>query len=374
MKHTRNICILTVGTGTRGPTSQLEAGLAHAIVHHAADLSVLVPSSSEESLLMAEEVAERCEKSRVETAANCFTDPDDLVRSRREFRRLLRSLHLRFPNARLEVNPTSGTKQMTAGAVLATMDVGMASLSFISGPRQDGVVITGQERLVTVDGRSMLAYRAAKDAMMLMRGGSFGAAVLLLEPYEDVLPVCSATASCLQQWQRFAYRDALRLAGRHAVLAPMRGTLDRMANARPFSLDSAADMMAFVDRELSYGHAEEALATLYRLVEHLAKHALAKLGLDPENPSLADIERHLSPPKPLADRLKHQAAHGGRLTIGLAVALELIGTTGSSLDVAFRQDKRIWELLQLRQRTRYGHGNEFVDLADVQELAKRIVT
>ncbi len=366
------ICILTVGTGTAGRTSRLEAGLAHAIEHHAADLALLVPSSAEESRLMAEVVAERCANRRLEIVEDCFADPDDLVDARKGFRRLLRRTAAAHPEASIEVNPTSGTKQMTAGTVLAAMDCGMASLSFISGPRQDGVVITGKERLTAVDERAMLAYRAAMDARTLMRGGAFNAAVILLEPYRDVLPLCHATASCLHDWQRFAYRHALRHAGGHKELAPLRRPLDRLANAQPFSLDRAGDMMAFVQRELSYDHAEEALATLYRLAEYLAKIALTDLGLDPEKPTLADIEQHLCPPKTLFEHMKKQARRGERLTLGLATALELLGTTGSTLDQALRRDPFTWELLQLRQKTRYGHGNEFVDIARVRELARRI--
>ena len=370
----RRICVLTVGTGTAGKTSQLEAGLAHAIEHYAADLTILVPSSAEESLLMAEEVEERCGDRRVEVSRECFSNPDELLRSRREFRDLLRRLHQRFPEAHIEVNPTSGTKQMTAGAVLATMDQGMASLSFISGPRRDGVVITGQERLTSVDGHAMLAYRAAMDATMLMRAGAFNAAALLLDPYRDLLPLCHATAMCLHDWHRFAYRHALRHAGNHPALAPVRRTLARLAQAGPFSLDRAADMMAFVRRELAYVHPEEALAALYRLVEHLARHVLVNLGLQPDALTLKAIEERISPPKPLADRLRSYAGQNRQetLILGLALTLELIGSTGCPLDAAFRRDSRTWKLLQQRQRTRYGHGFEFVDRAQVEELAERV--
>ncbi len=283
---TAAIYVMTVGTGTAGTASNLAKGLEHALLLRQADRNVLVPSQDEDSRLMAQVVREACPDLNVEIAEDCFSDHDDLLQSRREFRGLLARLADNRAGNRIIVNPTSGTKQMTTAAVLAAVDCGIADIEYISGPRQDGVVKTGHEKITAISPRRALAYQTGGAALRLLEGGAYRAAAKLVEPYSDLLPLSFAGCETFAEWHRFNYRGALTAAGSDERLRPCRQTLGRLAQAPAISIERAADMICFADRELSFGHSEEAFAVLYRLAELLAKLHLQKLGVDTNQPTM----------------------------------------------------------------------------------------
>lgn len=369
----RIVYIMTVGTGTAGRTSNLESGLARTIALRNPEITYLVPSANENSRLMADLVCERLSAATVRIVEGCFTDPDDLLRSRRELRGQFARIAAEHPDAHLIVNPTSGTKQMTTAAVLAAVDLGIADIEYITGPREDGVVVTGKEEIRAIPPRCLVGYRAAADGRRLLAAGAYQAAGMLLEPYADLFPESLAACRTLGAWHRFAYREALR-AARGESLAPLRRTLASLADARNLSLERAADMLAFVDRSLDFGQVEEALAVLYRLAETMAGLRLRELGVEMEPMTLSTVESAIFPPQRLTARLRACAEEGtGILRPGLALMLDLLVSTGDSVAEVLRE-RRTWELLQLRHETRYGHGTAFVAPELVCELRKRIRT
>lgn len=76
---------------------------------------------------------------------------------------LINTVGMTRPELSIIVNPTSGTKQMSAGATLAALDEGVSGIAFTIGERADGVVKTGTETITPFDsGR----WRAEKEASL----------------------------------------------------------------------------------------------------------------------------------------------------------------------------------------------------------------
>ncbi|NOY80074.1 MAG: hypothetical protein GXP31_03620 [Kiritimatiellaeota bacterium] len=369
------MCICTVGTGTAGRYSNLAQGIVHAMLQRRPGRCCLTPSRHSESETLADLVTEALEAQGLPCCRHgAFSDPDDLLGCRNEMRRIIREVRTRYPEVNIVLNPTSGTKQMTAGAVLAAVDEGVDAVEFISGERADGVVKTGTERVVRVDPRRIIARQTARNALSLVEHGAYRGAERILEPYADLFPRFLALARALGFWGRFAYRRALRAVPPGDAFANLRKTLNDLANAPLLSLERAADMAAFADRALlEAGEPEEALAVLYRLAELLGKVRLHELGVDVEHPTPGNIDQVLRPPKPLFDKISGLLRADSIPFLGVATLYELLGAAGEPLPDRIRGDSLTWQLLQQRHETRYGHGVRFVDPAHVRELHSRIV-
>src|ERR1017187_9279470 len=118
-----SLLILTVGTGTAGKHSDVASGLARTIDLCAPRLFWLVPSASEKSRPVADLIRESigCPGAfrpwSTEEPYHTIADPDDIHQCRAVLREVIAEARKQLkPGERLIVNPTSGTKQMSAGA------------------------------------------------------------------------------------------------------------------------------------------------------------------------------------------------------------------------------------------------------------------
>jgi hypothetical protein len=186
------LLILTVGTGTAGKYSDVAAGLARTIDLTAPRRFWLVPSRSEKSLPVADLIRESvrnpdafCPWSDVQ-AYRAIEDPDDIHQCRCVLREVIQKANGELrADERLVVNPTSGTKQMSAGATLAALDEEIGEIMFTVGERADGVVKTGTERMATLSTRQFLLERDLGLAGELFVAGAFYAAAKILKRYSE---------------------------------------------------------------------------------------------------------------------------------------------------------------------------------------------
>ena len=109
-----NLLILTVGTGTAGRHSDLASGLRRTLELLNPRKFWLVPSTAPDSLAIADLIAEGHASYGGRFP---LEHPDDLESSRQHIRSVIRRVRGQVKEGeRLLVNPTSGTKQMTAAA------------------------------------------------------------------------------------------------------------------------------------------------------------------------------------------------------------------------------------------------------------------
>src|SRR5438128_2478909 len=210
------LLILTVGTGTAGKHSEY---CARARQHHPAAPPRkfwLVPSASEKSTPVADLIRETV--ADLNSFApwsqlgpyHAIQSHDDIHECRRVVRDVIAAAKAELhPEERLFVNPTSGTKQMSAGTTLAALDEEVDQVDFTSGERVDGVVKTGTEIIQSFDLRGFLFQRDLRTADELFRHGAFFAAARLLKGYAQPEALrARETALCLHEWQRMNYAKA----------------------------------------------------------------------------------------------------------------------------------------------------------------------
>ena len=259
--------ILTIGTGTKGEHSNLVQGIINTIKISRPFRFWLLPSSSKDSIAVADLVLDGLEsdlRSHFQEWAPGRRFPeianhDSLEETRTLVTEVIHHARNSFPDAPIVVNPTSGTKQMSAGATLAALAAGVASIVFTTGERADGVVKTGTETITPFEvGR----WRAEKDAEL---------------------------ASNL--WSRNLHAGAaevLRAASKHlpasdifrSRLLAVALVADALAHQEAFQFSRAADRLKDARRELQgdslpqdnpYYRLSRACSDMRRRMEQLAK-------------------------------------------------------------------------------------------------------
>ena len=279
-----SLLILTVGTGTAGKHSDVAQGLANTIRQVRPRKFWLVPSASDKSTPVADLIRETVTDldSFAPWSESAFyhaiPNHDDIHECRRLVREVIavakRDLR---PDERLVVNPTSGTKQMSAGATLAALDEEVDQIDFTSGEHVDGVVKTGTEVVQSFDLRGFLFQRDLRTADELFRHGAFFAAARLLKGFAQPEALrARETALCLHEWQRMNYAKAASHAAKFSE--KLRTHLKHLADAGEFSVNVLGDLLAGADELLRWGDHEEALARYYRATEYAAKLRLEAAG------------------------------------------------------------------------------------------------
>lgn len=371
----KKVYVMTVGTGTAGKHSNLAQGLVNSIKLRKSDLSrvLLVPSMSEESGGIAELVVEEFKDTGFDVRIySKISEPDGLLSCRREFRDILTSLK----QEQVILNPTSGTKQMTSGATLAAVDLGIGFVEFISGEREDGVVKTGTELIQSVDAARMQAEQTLKNILVLLENGDFTAASVLAEDVEDYFPDSTAVCRMLAAWNRLNYAEAVRVrvAPEIKSLEKSRETLGCLNCADVISLERAADVLALAARDLHFNKVEEALSALYRTVELLAKCYLVEKDCPPENwfaDKIIDLFERL--PNGVVDKLKAmQKVSSKPLKLGLNLSLRIVASDGCRIGWILDENTHYRTLME-RNETRFGHGQKTVKKEKVENLYNKVL-
>jgi hypothetical protein len=324
--------ILTVGTGTAGRHSNLAAGLRRTLEMIRPECYWLVPSASEDSILVADLVREGIDGFRPWDGEGgpyrCIVQHDSLADCRGAVREVIVAARRVDRGARLLVNPTSGTKQMSAGATLAALDEGVGEIVFTVGERADGVVMTGTEKLETFDASAYFAERDLRTAEGLFRAGSFLAAARVVEPHESLV-AARDVALCMAAWDQFDYEGARQTAARSAAPALGRlrshfGELAKVVRSGEPSMLVVADILDNARQHQQRGDHGPALVLACKAVEMALRFALwSQTGLgDPYE--LTGLEQ-LPVPQPTKDRFRTTSHDGKTTVLGLRQVADILG-------------------------------------------------
>ncbi len=367
-KLTEEIQLLTVGTGTAGASSFVSSGIAAAILHDRPTAAFLAPSSDPASVAVAELVSEECRKTGcdvVRPPPTCedfrFRNPDDIDGCHEDASRFLDVLRSAYPDARLIVNPTSGTKQMTAAATIAALDMGIDELRFITGPRQDGVVMTGQESVTRFYTRSFMAMRSRKTVLDLMNAGAYAQAADLAADHLPELADIHRQARLYKVWNRLDYRSAMMVAqeSNDSVSRHARRVLGRLVCHNTVSIERVADLAAAALRSAKMHLPEEGVARMYRMLEALGKFRLAHAHHTSEGENgynLDDMCRLLPPQR--SGELRRQSRNGNTVWLGLRQLYDILDTLGDALADDMNRCQAARDLMAMRNNSIYGHGDQ----------------
>lgn len=348
-----NLLILTVGTGTAGKHSDLASGLKHTIELLAPRQFWLVPSTAPDSLTIAELVAEN---QLAYQGRFPLERPDDLESCRQHIRDVIaRANSALQPGERLLVNPTSGTKQMTAAATLAALDELIGDIVFTTGERADGVVITGTERITAFDPADFFRERDLKLAREFFDAGDFYAAERVLKPHNAKLTREYATAFTCHHWRRFDYDNAKRYGQSFGIVSA-----DRRHR------DIIADILAWSGHALRHHDPDTSVRLTYKGLEHAARFFLKEeTGLAPDErgryaaTAVSDLRTSYVP-----DRDKP------RISLGLQAIVKILTDLGHPFGTGF--DSSLYQLSNIRNEG--AHDIRPADMSEAQSYLDRATT
>lgn len=367
------LLILTVGTGTAGPKSNLVEGLRNTIRLIAPRAFWLVPSTSEDSQLVADYVRENNPAFSPFSQADTYgsiPSPDDLENCRAQLRSVIAHVrtHLR-PGERILINPTSGTKQMSAGATLAALDENIGNIVFTVGQRSDGVVITGTEHIASFDASAYFRERDFALANNLFSAGSFFAAAQILKPHALALPKAHGTALVYHDWQHFDYEAAVEHA-KGGNLGDLRASFaTRMQHAKSATPSPLilSDLLTWSDYALRKGYAANCLMLAYKALEYGARCAFHTATRITPNQrgfyKLSDLKK-LSIRMEIADKFSHLAPPD--VPLGLKVLMQILQDLGHDMGRLYFHDRRLEALTHIRNET--VHDIRPVTVEDAKEI------
>jgi hypothetical protein len=372
------LLILTVGTGTAGAHSNVAEGLANTIRLVGPRKFWLIPSVSEKSTPVADLIREMVadlssfapwsETARYHAIAN----HDDIHECRRLVREVIVAAKRELrPGESLIVNPTSGTKQMSAGATLAALDEEVDQISFTSGERVDGVVKTGSEKVQSFDLRGFLFQRDLKIADELFRHGAFHAAARVLKGYPQAEALrARETALCLHEWQRMNYAKAATHAAKFSE--DLRVHLKNLSETDALGASALGDLLAGADELLHWGDCEEALARYYRGAEQAAKVRLAEAHSIRPPYRQEDIIALLPPGYRLAQDFQRGQPRNGIILLTAQRTWEVLDTCQDPMAASYFADQPLRDGLNRRNESMYGHGQAPVEAPHVQSVANSL--
>jgi hypothetical protein len=301
--------------------------------------------------------------------------------------KVIEAARAEWPDARLLVDYTGGTKSMTAGLTAAALDDGQCEISLVAGRRDDLVRVTDRTEFVRPvrvwDAQAMRRLRAARELVarydyaaaekLLRAAAAQFASERTLAMLQRGIGLCRA----FDAWDRFDHATAREL------LSPYQGQFvpywrflrGLVGEDRCHGFEWIEDLLRNAERRATQARYDDAVGRLYRAIEMTAQvwlkrqHKLLTDDIDltqvPEAQRTA-LERHKD----------EEDSKGGIIKIGLWTAWELIaGFAGDPLGERFAQKRNaIRDFLNVRNASLFAHGYRPVTAGDYQHHSPKVTT
>lgn len=380
--------LVTVGTGQTGDDI---AGAIYKSVEAANPdriLFVMTEKSRGEVYVpfLSGRMSERVKSGKVKVEEKLLPDPDDVDGIYRSICLFLEGLFTdRYTPDEIVVDYTSGTKAMSAGAVLAAVAKGIGTLSYVSGKRGDGGrVIPGTEKVLTISPKEAYADRLVTQALQLFARYQYEAGLTLLQmastlhqdpEFQKKLSFLEKAGKAYWNWDRFLltesadqlhqlmetaeYKDFLVELQMINQVSANRGMLNK-EKEDSYAPERACDLLENARRRYEEGKYDDAMARLYRFVEFLAQMRLkTRRGLNPSNLELSKL------PQNLKDKYNHPNRFE-KIQVACYECYQLLADLEDPCGEMI-QRKPIARLLEKRNHSILAHGFETVKKEDAEE-------
>lgn len=381
--------VVSVGTGTRSDVDIVRP-LTKMIRDVRPDYVRFLASNLSD--VHAREVARQADLKPDTWTIDLVSDVNDVEAVFRDGLAAIRHLRdLGFVPSNIGVDFTSGTKAMSAGLVLAAVNLGCGSLRYIAGTRREGIVVDGTERFLSFSPTGIAAARQIQLGLSLLLHLQFVGArecceeinALLLDEQNRALRDDVATlAGAFDAWDKFNHRhfhdEYYKANLAHPELEPFRvasgvpqrllAIADDIKNKR-ISEDLLTDLFTNAQRRFREGKYDDALARFYRFTEMLAQYRLQQLRIDTSN-----VDRARVPPDLVEKYATMVDPRDGKIKIGLIDAYALLAALGDPIGHAFKNQPRLGNQLSTRNKSILAHGTTPIDRTVVERLRDDLST
>ena len=317
-------------------------------------------------------------------------DPDDLNDCLNRLRTFVQTLPSRFSQLDLRGDFTGGTKSMSAALAFTLLEQ-KASLSVVSGKRDNLVRIETSEGLRIIDPLPFRAHRLLQERLPpLLETHLYGRArTLLIEFLQEqdaflrpeqrqALDTLIGELQVLVLWDRFRWREALDLAERQQFGATwpelwrwwlrVEAAIDWDPDHEPpvpiTGYELVQDLLLNAERRGRRGWYDDAVARLYRALELLAQtYVRLELGID----GTPDWSNRYQPP-----RLRTGEAIPNQSVVALYRWLQDREAPDGLGGLYGRQWQGLVKLFDARNRSLLGHGLRPIEPSEWQSLQARV--
>lgn len=368
----KRVLLMTVGTGTRADVD-IAKPLVKSIRNSRPDLTCLIvtDTSKEHGRRICREMG--WTDGDGQWMMRRLPDPDNFEKVFLFVNETIREIAGKgYSTEDIEVDFTSGTKAMSAGALLAAVFNRCRTAKYITGERRAGIVADGTEEFRTISPSRVFALHDIRLAEEMVRHLRFAAAEAILAALkqeglakENTLPINEliAVVRGYSAWEIFDHRTAFNslrnLASAKDQLSPLAPTPDALAmlerlcrRTHDTAVDLLADLFNNAARRGYEGKYDDAVARLYRLTELFAQHILSReFQIDTGEVDLRIV------PESLRDRFdKLRDSRDGKIRIGLHAAYETLDQLGHPAGRLYVGDTTLQGYLRERNRSILAHG------------------
>lgn len=374
--------VMTVGTGLGGTddsATRLAKGLIASVEHNNPDFIVFcVTKESKEQMIPV--IKNQC-SDLPRNECYMLNDPNRVAAI---YAKLVdRIKTLKTNDFMVTVDFTSGTKAMSAGAVLAGV-AESCRLSYIAGERgENNVVIQGMEEVLTMEPVQMIIDREEEKIRYLFNRYHYASGLYIADVVNDLTSSAVITErfdryrTLLQgysKWDQFDHEGAWEL------LKFFDNSLVNIDQNKKFlgKLNSSdlkeewliPDLLNNAFRRIEEQRFDDAVARLYRCIEMIAQYVLKKsYGLDPSGILLDDIRDKIS-----CDAISYyeqRADENGRIQLPLKGCYQLLNDLDDEHLQGVLDDHSLRDLLYKRNSSILAHGIMVVDEKNAKRLYEK---
>lgn len=335
---------------------------------------------SEDSRANAEAIAQ--ESGMAPDACEYLTlaSPHDMNLIFRAINDALRDLRSRgFSSAEIAVNYTSGTKVMSAGAVVAAIFNQCREARYIYHEAgAENRTVTTQLEAVSAFRDLLLGRRLVQEMRYQSAADVLGRIDPSLLGSHDVttLRALRDLAVAYFNWDNFNYAAFVETMARvprdHEAVAKFLVSNETLALVARLAADGAAsritpaavaDMVNNAARRLKEGKYDDAIARVYRALEMLAQWVLMEQGIDTD-----DVDTRRIPPRHRVGFEAMRSLEDGKVRIGMRKAYELLAAIGHPLGERFQVHGALAQTLQRRRNSILAHGIQPLERSDCEQL------
>jgi len=285
----------------------------------------------------------------------------------------------------LVVDFTSGTKAMSAGAVLAATSEN-ATISYVAGKRVGGKVVRGEEQVLSYSPVKGMVDSEIKILRELFNTYQYESCMEVIKRIEEMTsdPEITERLKRYRQlvegyslWDRFDHKKALEIlrAFDHSIVNIERNKkiLLKMERENYENYDLLiVDILNNARRRMEEGKYDDAMARLYRTVELIAQYRLKmKYEIDTSDVDTWHLKT-LGMERKVLEKYEELRDEKGKIKLGLKKDFELLQDLGDEVGKKFLEDKKMQDLLSKRNNSILAHGLVPVKREDAERMFESV--
>ena len=353
---------------------------------------------SEESRKNAQEVVEKLELNNEQYKLFEVEDPNDLDKCVAKVKEACRwLLNKGLKSDEIIADFTSGTKPMSSAIVLVAFQEDIATLSYIQGKREKGIVKKGTEKLVSFTPLISKIYSRQKDIYNSILRYQFDIArqiIKEIQNYKDLLDNLESEIDYMyyliegyHSWDLFKHHEAkkhfekalsfFRKIEKEELkkLFPDKKTIKYLGHLGNLISQNkkesiiVADLLANTNRRIKEGKYDDAMARLYRIFELIGQIVLnLEYSLDSSDLNIEELRRQLDN-KFVKWENSLQRDSDGKIKMGAKRLYELLKDLGHPLGNKLEEFK---PLLFQRNNSILAHGLRPIGKEKTEEFFRKI--